>query len=195
MVTRNELFEKYFFVGQNSSAVGFVCSLLRKKYLSVRSHELLPRKCGKLVFLASKWFGAFSLGSIQSNVSRFSRGPIAGNHRQQATYSLQLGLPTGSNTMISKLFRSDGRSIIVRVINRIWPSLIEKVVLTEIPRNSAPGEAGNNSGQIMEKLLLILTRGRQIYNIYFRTKSSCERAERFLFNRLQLQLHGLTNTR
>ena len=36
-----------------------MCSPL-KKYLSVRSHELLPRKCWKLVFLASEWVGVFS---------------------------------------------------------------------------------------------------------------------------------------
>ena len=30
-----------------------------KKYLSVRSHQLLARKCWKLVFLASEWVGAF----------------------------------------------------------------------------------------------------------------------------------------
>ena len=31
-----------------------------KKYLSALPNELLPRKCWKLVFLASEWFGVFS---------------------------------------------------------------------------------------------------------------------------------------
>ena len=33
---------------------------LQKKYPSVRSHELLPRKCWESVFLASERVGAFS---------------------------------------------------------------------------------------------------------------------------------------
>ena len=43
----------------------WICSPL-KKYLSLRSHELLPREYWKLVFLASEWVGAFSKISFQS---------------------------------------------------------------------------------------------------------------------------------
>ena len=45
-----------------------------EKYLPVRSHVLLPRKCWKMVFLASKRVGSF-LKDLSRAVSRFSGGP------------------------------------------------------------------------------------------------------------------------
>ena len=78
-----------------SYAVGF-CSPLKRylsvRYLSVRSHELLPRTRWKLVFLASEWVGVSSQ-DLSRAVSRFSRGPVAGN-RGQHFFD-----PTGSNTI------------------------------------------------------------------------------------------------
>ena len=41
----------------------FLCSRIfspSKTYLSIRSHELMPRKCWKLAFLPSEWIGALS---------------------------------------------------------------------------------------------------------------------------------------
>ena len=58
----------------------WICSTL-KKYLLVRSHELLPRKMLEIGLprLRRSW----SFFQDQSRaVSRFSRGPVAGSHRQ-----------------------------------------------------------------------------------------------------------------
>ena len=53
-----------------------ICSPL-KKYLSVRSHEFLPRKCWKFVSLSSEWVAVFSK-YLSRAVSRFSRAQLQG---------------------------------------------------------------------------------------------------------------------
>ena len=67
----------------------WICSPL-KKYLSVRSHEVLPRKRWKLVFLASEWVGAFS--KIYPELLPASPGA-------QLRETIALFHPTGSNTI------------------------------------------------------------------------------------------------
>ena len=69
----------------------WICSPL-KKYRSVRSHELLPRKYWKIGLARLRVSRSF-LQDLSRAVSRFSRGPVAGNHRQHFFD------PTGSNTI------------------------------------------------------------------------------------------------
>ena len=74
------------------------------------------------------------------------------------------------------------------IINRVWPGWIEKV-LTVISCNGAPGEAGNSSsGKMLEKAPTH-SEARKTNFQHFRGKSSCERAEKYFFNGLQIQLH------
>ena len=96
-----------------------VCSWIRSRlrnYLLARTHDLLLRKCWKLDFLASEWLGVFSK-YISWAVSRFSRGPVARNHRQHVfrsnSYFTQLDrksddgafLPLGSWRSWKQLWR------------------------------------------------------------------------------------------
>ena len=118
------------------------------------------------------------LQDLSRAVSRFSRGPVAGNHRQH------IFDPTGPNTIT--IYDRIENNVIFDPIGVCNPVGSQKV-LTVVSCNWAPGEAGNNSGQILEKTL-ILRRGRPISQ-HFRGKSSCERTETYFFNGLQIQLH------
>ena len=61
---------------------------LQKKYPSVRSHELLPRKCWESVFLASERVGAFS--KIYPELFPASPGAQL-QEITVSTFSIQLG--------------------------------------------------------------------------------------------------------
>ena len=63
-----------------------------KMVLLARSDELLPRKCAKLLFLASETTWTF-LQDLSRPVSRFSRCLVTGSHLRHFSD------PTGSNTI------------------------------------------------------------------------------------------------
>ena len=85
------------------------------------------------------------LQDLSRAVSRFSRGWVAGSHRQHFFDS------TGSKTItIVHDLGKKKNSIRSGVIIVFWPNWIEKV-LTVISCNWAPGEAGSSSGYILEK--------------------------------------------
>ena len=119
----------------------WICSPL-KKYLSVRSHELLFGKYWKSVFLASGWVGAFS--RIYPELFPASpRGSVAGYHRWHRLD------PTGANTSNISIVHRIGkkrffsiRSGLAIVVDPVGT----KKALTVIFRNWAPGEAGISSG-------------------------------------------------
>ena len=125
---------------RNANAVGLAVRLKRTQYIWVHSHELLPRKCWKLVFLASEWIGVFS--KIYPELFPASPGAqLQENCRQHFSD------PSGSNT-ITILDRIEKNNVFLDPTDdcdRIWPSWIGKV-LTVISCNGAPGEAGSSSG-------------------------------------------------
>ena len=92
----------------------------------------------------------------------------------------------------SALFRFNWVTITDRIENNVFfdpiGDWIEKM-LPVISSNWAPGEAGNISGQILEKTLSH-SQARKTNFQHFRGKSSCERTERYFFNGLQIQLHN-----
>ena len=126
-----------------------------KKYLWVRSHELLPPKCWKLVFIASEWLGVF-FKVYPEQLSRLSRGPVAGNHRRHFFDPTGLQSPTGSE---KRFFDPIGDC------NRIWPSWIEKV-LKWFPATGPLEKLETALGRSWRKLRIILRRGRPIFNIF-----------------------------
>ena len=102
-----------------------------------------PENVGNRSFSPSRMNRRF-LQDISRAVSRFSRGAVAGNHRQHFFDS------TGSNTItIVHRIEKNVFCYSIEDSNRIWPSWIEKV-LTVIYCNwaprEAPREAGNSSG-------------------------------------------------
>ena len=153
-----------FFQGQ--FLCSWICSAF-KTYLSVRSHELSPRKCWKLVFLDPEWVGGFSEIHLSRAVSRSSRGQVAGKSTAIRTFSIQLGQTRSKfrsdrkksfratwvkydnfNTVPDRIdffFFSPIRwGVVLRVgFDPVW---IEKVLMTVISYNWAPGESGNCSG-------------------------------------------------
>ena len=101
------------------------------------------------------------LQDLSRAVSRFARGPVAGNHRQHFFD------PTGSNTIDYNHPRSDRQRV------------IEKV-LTVISCNWAPGEARNSSVWVDFGRYPTHSETRKTNFQRFRGKSSCERSERYL---------------
>ena len=72
-----------------------ICSQL-EMVLSAPSHEILPRNCAKLVFLASKWLGFF-LGTY---LELFPASPDA--QFQEITFVRYFFYPSGSTTITIK---------------------------------------------------------------------------------------------
>ena len=115
-----------------------ICSPL-KRCLSVRSHELLPRKCCTLVFLTSEWVGAFS--KIYSELFPASQGPSCKKSRLALFRSNWVKYDYNPRSDRKNTFFFDRMDD----CNRIWRGWIEKV-LKVTACNWAPGEAGNRSG-------------------------------------------------
>ena len=89
-------------------------------------------------------------------VSRFSRGPVAGNHRQQFFGPTGSQSPTGSK----KRFFSIQWTIV------IYLTKLDRKVPKVLSCNWASREAGHSSGQILRKLRLILRQEIPISNIF-----------------------------
>ena len=87
-----------FFYSLSQFLCSWICSPL-KKYLSVRSHGLLRRKCWKLVFLASEWVGVFS--KIYPELFLASPGAEL-QEVTVSTFSIQLGQRRLLSSMISE---------------------------------------------------------------------------------------------
>ena len=143
-----------------------------KRYLSVRSHERLPRKCWKIVFLASE--------SIQSCFPLLQRpgwrkSPSVLFRSNWVKYDSDRRSDRKKNVFFSIW-------VFVGDCNRIWPSWIEKV-LTVISCNWAPGEAGNSSGQILDKPTTHSEARKTNFQHFRGNKSSCEPTWRYFFGR------------
>ena len=63
-----------------------------EKYLSVRSHQRLPRKRWKLVFARLRMIWSF-LHHLSRAVSRFASGPVRVNHRPYSFDPSELKTP------------------------------------------------------------------------------------------------------
>ena len=166
--TTKSNYKKYESLGQ------FLCSWICspfKKYPSVRSHEFSSEMLD--IGLARRMSRSF-LQDLSRAVSRFSRGPVAGNHRQHFFD------PTGSNTItnvhrIEKMFFFDP-------IGNCNP-VGSKKRWRWFPVTGPLEKREAALGRSWRKLRLILRRGRPIADM-FGAKNSCERTEwKVLFRR------------
>ena len=164
----------------NSYAVKF-CSPL-KKYLSVRSHELLPRKYWKLVFLPWEWVGIFSM--IYPELFPASPGAQV-QEITVNTFSTQLGQST---VTISDRIERNGffffpiRLTIVIVLDPVG----SKKCWRWFPA-TGPLEKRETALDRSWRKLRLIRRARPISNIS--ELNSCERTEGYFLNGLQIQLH------
>ena len=159
-----------------------ICSQL-EMVLSARLHERLPRKCAKLLFLASEWLGRFA----KTYLELFPAPGGALLHEiTSCTFPIQLGQIRLETPIGSKKTYFPIRALIVVVFDPLGSEKYPRwfCATGHVEKRET---ALDRSWRIAQ---VVLRRETAVSFEHFRGKRSCERADSTIPNWLQIRPHN-----